>query len=460
MPPTKHQREFCRLQGEAKSILDRARTEERELTAAETAAVDAKLDAADRARLLINPDSRLQAADSRFEALEAWGNALAPNDHPRPAPVVDMSGAASRCGWPSQGKPAVGKTYDAMFPAAAKESFQQRTGGWSSPDEFLHALGRNLYDSRMTPMASMGESIPSQGGFSVPTEYAKTWLDSSLETEIVRPRCQIYPMQSSSLRVAGFDNSTNTSSSLLGGFSVEWMSEGGTFTDSQPEMRSILLDCKKVGLFTSASNEVREDGTDFERQLTSAMTAATGFSLDTAFLTGTGAGQPLGAVNATSTVTCPKRTNQAAGTLIFTNLTDMMSRLAPACQGRSVWLAHTSCLTSLATLTVAVGTGGAHIPVMTQSEMGFSILTRPVIFTEKLQTLGTAGDIILADFSQYIVGLRRELQIDVSQHIGFQSDKCHFRCIMRVDGQPAWAQAHTPLNGDDMSWCVKLATRD
>ena len=40
----------------------------------------------------------------------------------------------------------------------------------------------------------------------------------------------------------------------------------------------------------------------------------------------------------------------------------------------------------------------------------WKILTRPVIFTEKTEKLGDLGDILLADLSQYVVGLRSEMR--------------------------------------------------
>jgi len=50
------------------------------------------------------------------------------------------------------------------------------------------------------------------------------------------------------------------------------------------------------------------------------------------------------------------------------------------------------------------------------------VLTRPVIFTEKVAALGTVGDIGLYNFSQYVVGLRADISLAKSAHLGFTSD--------------------------------------
>jgi HK97 family phage major capsid protein len=51
----------------------------------------------------------------------------------------------------------------------------------------------------------MGETVPSGGGFAVPEEFAAWLLDSSLESEIVRPRATVWPMKSDTIKVPGWD---------------------------------------------------------------------------------------------------------------------------------------------------------------------------------------------------------------------------------------------------------------
>ena len=132
----------------------------------------------------------------------------------------------------------------------------------------------------------------------------------------------------------------------------------------------------------------------------------------------------------------------------------------PASLGNSVWVCNATAIPQLLKLTIPVGTGGSHIPVMSETATGqFTILTRPVVFTEKLPSLGTVGDILLVDFLQYLIGMRREVVMDKSMHVGFADDETHFRTIVRVDGQGKWSAAYTPANGDSMSWCIALATR-
>ena len=87
------------------------------------------------------------------------------------------------------------------------------------------------------------------------------------------------------------------------------------------------------------------------------------------------------------------------------------------------------------------------------------MLTRPVIFTEKTEVLGDEGDILLADFSQYIIGLRDGLRMDVSQHVYFESDESVGRLIERHDGQPLWSKPLKLADGTTVSPFVTLKAR-
>ena len=82
-----------------------------------------------------------------------------------------------------------------------------------------------------------------------------------------------------------------------------------------------------------------------------------------------------------------------------------------------------------------------------------------VLLTEKLATLGDQGDILLAAFSQYSVGLRSEMSLDRSQHVGFARDVETYRGILRGDGMGKWSSAYQPKTGSTLSWAVTLAAR-
>ena len=298
--------------------------------------------------------------------------------------------------------------------------------------------------------AGMTETIPSDGGFLVPSELAAQIHAVSLENEIVMPRCFVQPMRSNEIKIPAMaigDHSAN----LYGGFTATYVDEAGTISEANPKTRLMELYAKKLTGMLRFSAELAADIPGGEVQLVNICGKGLAWYRDKAFLKGTGAGQPLGILNASCTITVAKETGQKADTIVYENLTKMLGRLHPGCFNNSVWICQVTAIPQLLQLSMAVGTGGNAIPVLSESNGTWKILTRPVIFTEKTEKLGDLGDIILADLSQYVVGLRSEMRFDTSIHVHFATDELLARLIERHDGQPLW---DSPLTLEDGSTTV------
>jgi HK97 family phage major capsid protein len=307
--------------------------------------------------------------------------------------------------------------------------------------------------------ASMVEGVPSSGGFSVPDPLAAQWLDDSIEGEIIRPRATVWPMESATRKVPGWDAADQTGGTLFGGFAMEFLAEEGTGNKQTGKLRVIQLSAKKGAIFVDISNELREDGQGFEAQLDRAMRTSIGYGMDQYFIGGVGAGQPLGIRNDPAKITVTKETGQKADTIVWENLTKMFARMYPAGRQRAIFLANDTIIPQALSLSIAVGTGGSWIPAMTESNGQFSILGRPVVFTSHLPTLGDADDIMFVDLSQYAIGIRRGLQLEKSNIPGWTKDLMSYRALLRFDGMGTWNAPITPRNGQTLSWCVGLGER-
>jgi HK97 family phage major capsid protein len=135
--------------------------------------------------------------------------------------------------------------------------------------------------------------------------------------------------------------------------------------------------------------------------------------------------------------------------------------MLPTSLGSAVWIANIDTFPQLATMALSVGTGGS--PIWLNNGVAgppMTILGRPVIFTEKAKTVGSAGDINFVDLSYYLVGDRQSMQADTSAHYKFANDQTVFRVIERVDGRPWIQNAITPNQGSNtLSPFVKVAVR-
>lgn len=341
------------------------------------------------------------------------------------------------------------RPYDLIGPNGQKD-YRSLFGsdGYEWPDKDSNFFGA-VFSGRHHPgliKNSMSETVPSDGGFLVPSETAARIHAVSLENEIVMPRCFVQPMRSNSIKIPGMvigDHST----ALFGGFTASYTAELGTISENSPKARGMELAAKKLTGLIRFSSELQADTPGGMSQIETLCGKGLAWYRDKAFLKGTGAGEPLGIMNADCTIEVDKETGQLDSTIVYENLANMMARLFAGSFNNSVWVAHQTTIPQLTTLTIPVGTGGDHIPVMTESNGQFRILTRPVVFTEKTAALGSRGDLMLCDFSQYVVGLRSDMRFDTSIHVHFTTDELLSRIIERHDGQPLWDEALTLEDG-------------
>jgi len=163
---------------------------------------------------------------------------------------------------------------------------------------------------------------------------------------------------------------------------------------------------------------------------------------DYAYLSGNGVGQPLGVIGAPGTFTQVRAVANAFG---YIDAVNMLTHFLPVKGG--VWVMSRSVMPELYTM---VDPNGNYIwhPAFGVAGAGAgapgTLLGYPVLFTEKTPTLGTTGDVLLCDFSQYLIGDRQAITVDSSIHDRFQYDQTSFRMVMRVDGQE-WCKAPVPL---------------
>lgn len=334
---------------------------------------------------------------------------------------------------------------------------QLSTGGFSSLADFLRPLSMGAWDQRYNALLTSDDANGT--GLQIPTQYAAELFDMSLEDEVIRPRAKNYPMTSDKLRIAGFKVGTGGSPFAIAG---GWTGEGGTIDTASPQTRAVLLDANGLKALVSISNEAAADGTSTDAQLVELLGRGLGWHLDNGFIRGTGAGEPLGILNSPCLITVSKETSQAADTVDFSNLKKMIARLHPACFNRAIWICNPTTLVQLYEITVGIGTAGQLLPtgpLQRDANGNFSLLTRPVVLSEKASALGDLGDIILADLTQYAVGMRAELRLDKSQHVGFTTDTAYYRAVLRADGQSLWDAAYTPAHGDTQSPFVTLEAR-
>jgi len=290
-------------------------------------------------------------------------------------------------------------------------------------------------------------AVPSDGGFLVPEEFRADLMTTALEGALVRPKATVIPMGVPRVKFPTVED-TNHSGALFGGVTAYWTEERGLLVNSSPKFGSVTLDVNKLTMRTSIPNElVNDSAISVTSYVEQSFPTALRWYEDDAFISGHGVGKPLGFMNAgnTAMVTVAKESGQAADTIVRQNITKMYSRMLPTSLGSAVWLANINAFPALAELAAA-----DNSPVWLQTLVGgppASILGRPLIFTEKMESIGDLGDLAFVDLSYYLIGDRQQMTAMWSEHVEFDSDAIAYRLISRVDGRPWLKNPITPKKG-------------
>jgi len=309
-------------------------------------------------------------------------------------------------------------------------------------------------DPRLYNAAASGlnETVQSDGGFLVQTDFVDGLMQDLIKSSVLAPKCR--PQQISgnanSMKINGVDEISRATGSRQGGIQAYWADEADEKTKSKPKFRKIELNLHKLIGLCYATDELLADAPALESFIRAAFPAEFAFVTDDAILRGTGAGQPLGILNAGSLVTVNKEAGQKADTITAQNVIDMSSRIFAGSYLNANWYINQMCLPQLYTMSVAVGLGGQLIFMPPGGISGApygTLLGRPVIPIEQASALGDVGDILLADLNGYVLAQKGGIQSDVSIHVRFVYDESVFRFVLRLDGQPVRATALTPYKG-------------
>lgn len=304
-------------------------------------------------------------------------------------------------------------------------------------------------DRRLTTRSASGlnETNPSDGGFLVQKDFVADLLKRTYETGVIASKVHKIPLTTNAngIKINAIDETSRANGSRWGGIQTYWENEAEQITASKPKFRSMDLSLKKLTGLCYVTDELLQDASALENVLRQGFAEEFGFKIDDAILRGTGAGQPLGILNSDSLVKVEKEAGQS-DKITVENLVKMWSRLWSRSRANSVWYINPEIEPLLYTL--KVGDRPVYIPAGGLSETPYATLFgRPVMPLEQCSAVGDVGDIILADFSQYLLIDKGGINATSSIHVRFLYDENVFRFIYRVDGQPVWNKALQPYKG-------------
>jgi HK97 family phage major capsid protein len=362
-----------------------------------------------------------------------------------------------------------GRRADPQAPVAVRAA--DPTHGFRNIGEFakavrMAALNPSSVDKRIVaaaPSTAGNEGTGADGGFIVPPDFRNSIWQKVMGDGSLAERCDQNVTAGNSITIPA-DESTPWDSS---GITAYWESELAATSPSKPVFSLKTSRLNKMTALVPVSEELLEDAPMLDGYLRMKAPQKMRAKLNTAIVRGTGAGQPLGILTSPSLITQDQAVIspvQGASTFVYENVVDMWARLYSECRGNAVWLINQSVepqLNAMRFVTNSASPVPAYMPAggLSGSPYG-TLLGRPVVPVQPCSALGTVGDVILVDLTQYMIVTKgQDIRTDVSMHLYFDAAAMAYRFIMRVSGQPWWGSTISPENGaNTLGWAVALSS--
>lgn len=413
---------LAELLEDSQKIQNQADAEGRDLTPEELAKIQANTAA-------------FKTTKSDLEArkeLEAQAAAMA---QPRPRQIASPEPSATAA--PVAGTPS--------FTGGTRADAKHGMFGFKSSSEWLgavkaHAFGRT--DQRlMNAVTTYGaEGIGADGGFMVPPDF------SAAVSKIVMGEGSLLgrlnPIVTASNQVTVTVDETSPWGTT--GIYAEWMGEAGAFNARKPSFKQVTAQLYKVGALVPLSEELMQDAPAIQSYITAKTADAIGSKVNEALINGDGLGKPLGLLKAPALIT---QTKSASGStaIAAADVGNMLSRMPPSSAGGAFWLAHSTVLPKLWTLTL--GQMPVYQPNWKDSPYG-GLLSKEVVVSEYCQDYNTVGDFMLVSGDGYLAAVKSAgVQTAVSLHFYFDQAVQAFRAYTRVGGMPIASAATARKNG-------------
>lgn len=304
--------------------------------------------------------------------------------------------------------------------------------------------------AEMAAATGLNEGTPAEGGYFVQTDIATDIKEKLYEIGSFLGRVNRLTIgpNSNGTKIPAVDETSRADGSRYGGMRAYWVAEAGTITGSAPKFRQIELSLKKLAGLCYLTDELLADAGLLAQFINQRMPQEMLYTLEDALFFGSGVGKPLGFLTSGAVKTQGLISDQtlAVNPLTIENVLGMYSSMWPRSRPNAVWYISTTIEPYL--MQLKIGDTPIWLPPGGLSANPYAtLLGRPVVPVEYCSALGTVGDIIFADPTQYTYIEKGGVQQAQSMHVRFLQDEMAFRFTMRCDGQPEWNSVLTAKDG-------------
>ncbi len=304
--------------------------------------------------------------------------------------------------------------------------------------EFMRTVLTNPADLRLNEYRQQAMDVGVMGGFAVPEQWSSDIRQLQPQDAVIRPRATVIPPGNppdASITFPALDQTAGRD--IYSGVTVQWIGEGEQKPETDWRMREVTLSPNEVAAFIPVTDKLLRNSDAASTLTTNLLRRAIIAAEDVAFLTGPGAGQPLGIVNHPATIGSARTGFPSAAP--GDNYVDLVNMYASVMKdGPLVWIYSPSLLPELMTITDVNG----NLIWTTSAREGEPnrLMGIPAIENERSPAMGNAGDLMLCNLQHYLIKDGSGIFISSSEHVRFTRNQTVIKAFFNVDGQP-WITA-------------------
>jgi len=392
------------LVAKCKEILSAAESEERLLTDEEQQEFKAQKD-------------ELSRVNSQIDLIQGFSAEESAQD-PEPTPL--RAAASNAGGTTLPGGPAAKKEFETL-------------------DQWLNTVINNPTDQRLEFQEYRSEQNTgsgAKGGFAIPSRFHDEVRSIAPTEALVRPRAEVLEAgdpPDAEINIIALDQEPDSDGNhrTYGGVQVFKVAEGEERTETDYELRLVSLKPHEIAALIPFTDKLLRNWSGAAGWASRLLGRAMAAYEDGEFLTGNGIGGPKGVIDSPSAYAVNRDKALEVGLI---DIKAMYSRFRgnPA---TSVWACSWSVFQQFLNMT-GDGGGGTNIIDVNKSTGEVTIYGIPLRRHNRLRTKGSRGDVVLSDFSEYLIKDGSGPIVEVGFATGqWERNKRSIKTTWNVDGK-------------------------
>ena len=282
---------------------------------------------------------------------------------------------------------------------------------------------------------ALGTQAGVNGAYMIPEQFIPQLMRIAAQKDVLYGKTMVIPAEGGEIVIPALNTRSawvDGQSAYYGGVTTTWGDDDASATETQPAFDQVRLKTNAITVRTRVKNSLMmRSALTIDAILSQLLGAAIGRARDWAMIRGTGAGKPLGFLNAPALI-------DAGGSAIdFATLASMEDDVIPEADENYVWVIHTKSRSAIYALQQTNNSLVTFLPDLRGRPMA-TLLGRPVLWTDKVPYL--SGDVStrvsLIDPGMIVCAEYQGIAIAVSDQVRFEDDETVFRAILSMDAQP------------------------